>query len=178
MLAMSVRVRPCSERLRRSSSGRLTVMVPSSSTTAIGVATVCDRAPLGPFTCTAWPSIVTSTPEGTVTGSRPMRDILGSPPSPDVGEDFPTHALLLSLLVGEQTGRRRQDRDAQAAQHAGQVGGLGVDPQTGLRHAADAGDRALAAGAVLQLDHELLAHLGVLDGPGGDVPLRLEDLGD
>jgi hypothetical protein len=30
---------------------------------------------LGPFTVTVWPSIVTSTPDGTVIGSLPMRDM-------------------------------------------------------------------------------------------------------
>ena len=76
MLVISVRVSPCSERLTRSSSGRLTAMVPSSDlATVMGAATVCDRVPLGPLTVTALPSMATSTPLGTGTGSRPMRDM-------------------------------------------------------------------------------------------------------
>src|SRR4051794_8864874 len=178
MLAISVRVRPCSERLRRSSSGRWTAIAPSSSRwTTRGSATLWVRVPLGPLTITSRPSMVTSTPAGTGTGSRPMRD-MGSPPSPDVGEDFPTHALLCRLPIGEQAGCRGQDGDAEATENPGQVRGLGVDAQAGLRHPPDAGDRALTGRAVLQLDHELLAHLGVLDGPGRDVALGLEDLGD
>src|SRR6478672_5182944 len=121
MLAMSVRVSPCSERLRRSSSGRWTASVPSSlRSTTMGAATVCDRVPLGPVTVTAWPSMAISTPLGTTTGSLPMRD-MGAPPLPDVGEDFPTHALLGCLTVGQQARGGRQDRHAEAAEHLGQV---------------------------------------------------------
>src|SRR5690606_28963824 len=101
----------------------------SSARTVMGSTTSSASWPLGPFTVTVAPSIVTSTPEGMVIGSRPIRDIstfsfrtfLGSP---DVGEDFPAHTLLGGLTVGEQAGGRGDDRHAQAAQHAGQVGGL------------------------------------------------------
>jgi hypothetical protein len=76
-LATSVRDSPCSERLRRSSSGRVTTMAPSSSRdTEIGSATASSSVPLGPLTETFWPSIVTSTPEGTTTGCFPIRDIV------------------------------------------------------------------------------------------------------
>src|SRR5215212_1114022 len=109
--------------------------------------------------------MATSTPLGTGMGSLPMRDmllllsldLLDPSGSPDEGEDFPAHALLVGLPVGEQARGRRQDRDAQAAQHPGQVGRLGVHPQAGLADAADAGDRALAVGAVLQVDRQALA---------------------
>src|SRR5690606_35905377 len=50
--------------------------------------------------------------------------------------------------------------------------------QTRLRNTLDARDRALPGRAELQLDHELLADLGVLHGPPRDVALLLEDLGD
>ena len=54
MLAISVRVSPCSERLSRSSLGRATSMVPSSPRpTVIGLATVWLRVPLGPLTVTS-----------------------------------------------------------------------------------------------------------------------------
>src|SRR5690242_405563 len=46
MLATSVRVSPCSERLIRSSSGRVTVSVPSASlATRMGSTTVCSSSP-------------------------------------------------------------------------------------------------------------------------------------
>src|SRR5919112_2940069 len=129
MLLIRVRVRPCRARLLRSSSGRLTSSTPSLFSTLIGLATVCDKVPLGPLTVTSWSSMATSTPDGTSIGSLPIRDMSVSslsPWSPDVGEDFPTHALLVGLTVGQQTLAGRDDRHAQAAEHAGQPGGLGV----------------------------------------------------
>src|SRR5919107_2778190 len=117
MLAISVRDRPCSARLWRSSSGRVTWSAPSSErSTAIGAATVCESEPLGPLTLTVWPSIATSTPLGTGIGSRPIRDIVRSLLLPDVGEDFPAHALLGRLLVGQQHGGRGDDRHTEATQ--------------------------------------------------------------
>src|SRR3954463_10549840 len=120
-LLISVRDRPCSERDARSSSGRVTWSVPSSArSTAIGSATVCTRAPFGPFTFTTWPSMFTSTPEGTVMGSLPMRDIVSPPSSPHVGEDFPPHTLLARLPVGHQTAGGGDDGDTQPPEHLGQ----------------------------------------------------------
>src|SRR5688572_11077169 len=157
MLAISVRDSPCSARLTRSSSGRVTWSTPSSArSTAIGAATVCESEPLGPLTLTVWPSIATCTPLGTGIGSRPIRDIVRSLLLPDVGEDFPTHALLGRLLVGEQPGGRRDDGHAETAEDLRQRVRLRVHPQTGLGDAPDAGDAPLAVGAVLQVDHELL----------------------
>ena len=60
----------------------------------------------------------------------------------------------------------------------GRSGGLGVHAQTGLGDAAQAGDGPLALRTELQLDDELLAHLGVLFLVVGDVALGLEDVGD
>src|SRR6478735_3205881 len=190
MLLMSVRVRPWSERLLRSSSGRCTSRMPSSPlATVIGAAMVCDRVPLGPLTVTSDSSIATSTPDGTAMGSLPMRDMLLSLPglswsgSPDVGEDFAAHALLVRLAVGQQSLRRRDDRDAEATEDLGQVGALGVDAQAGLADAADARDRALPVAAVLERDRQRLADRGLAlggdvvgDVVGGDVALLLEDL--
>src|SRR5579875_1931748 len=181
MFAISVRDRPCSALLSRSSSGRATVIAPSSPrSTVIGSATVCVRVPLGPLTVTVRPSMSTSTPEGTATGSRPIR-LIGLLLSPDVGEDFPAHATLGGLLVGQQAGRRRDDRGAEAAEHARQAGRLRVHAQAGLRHPPHAGDAALAVRAVLQLEHEYATDLplgGVGHAEAGDVTLLLEDLRD
>src|SRR6188768_2006609 len=185
MLAMRVRVRPCSERLLRSSSGRFTSSAPSSArSTVIGAATVCESVPLGPLTVTVLDSTVTSTPDGTTTGSLPIRDIaclLLVLVSPDVGEDFPTHALRVRLTVGEQPLAGRDDRDAEAAEHLGQAGALGVDAQAGLADPADTRERALPVAAVLEGEGQRLADLallGVLHVEGGDVALLLEDLRD
>src|SRR5918995_1935162 len=184
MLLIRVRVRPCRERLMRSSSGRLTSRTPSLRSTVMGAATWCDKMPLGPLTVTSWSSMATSTPDGTSIGSLPIRDMSVSSSglsSPDVGENFPTHALLVGLAVGQQTLARRDDRDAQAAEHARQAGGLGVHPQAGLADAADAGDRALTVAAVLEGDRQRAAD-GALGGLGhlerGGVALLLEDLGE
>src|SRR4051794_30908128 len=181
MLAISVRDRPCSDFDSRSSSGRSTVMVPSSWPTVMGSATTWLRVPFGPFTVTVWPSMDTSTPDGTGTGSFPMRLMVSVLPSPDVGEDFPAYPSLGGLLVGQQPGRRRDDRRAEATEHARHAGRLGVHPQARLRDPADAGDAALAVLAVLQLDRQGapgLALGGVDDLEAGDVALLLQNLGD
>src|SRR6185312_12999698 len=182
MLLISERVSPCRARLSRSSSGRFTSRVPSPFSTVMGAATVWLRVPLGPFTVTVLAWTCTSTPAGTGTGSLPMRDIASTSASwsPDVGEDFPTHALLVGLTVGEQALAGRDDGDAEATEHLGQRGVLGVHAQAGLADPAYAGDGTLALPAVLQLDLESLADdlFVVGDLEGGDVPLLLEDLGN
>src|SRR5215204_4684836 len=187
MLLIRVRVRPWSDLLIRSSSGRLTSRTggPPSSlrSTMIGAATVWVRVPLGPFTVTTGPSSATSTPDGTGTGSLPMRGIaipLFLVSSPDVGEDFPTHALLVGLTVGQQALARRDDRDTQAAEHLRETRVLGVDPEARLADPADAGDRALTVAAVLERDRQDLADAVLVVGhvEGGDVALLLEDLSD
>src|SRR3712207_5131445 len=141
MLAIRVRNSPCSARLSRSSFGRVTWRTPSSvRSTAMGDATVCFSVPLGPLTLTVWPSIATSTPLGTGIGSRPIRDIVRSLLLPDVGEDFPAHALLGRLLVGQQPGGRRDDRHAEPAEDLRQRVRLRVDPEARLGDAPDPGD--------------------------------------
>ena len=150
-LATRVRDRPCSERLRRSSSGRLTTMAPSSlRATVIGSATARSRVPLGPLTDSFWPSIVTSTPLGTGTGCLPIRDMSKSP-SPHVREDFAAHALTGRLAVGPQAGGRGDDGHAQTTEHPRQVGRLRVHPQTGLGHPAQAGEAAPRFGPYFSL---------------------------
>src|SRR6478752_6664058 len=185
MLLTRVRVRPCRALLWRSSSGRLTSRTPSPCSTVIGAATVWDRVPLGPLTVTSGPSIAMSTPDGTATGSLPIRDMLVFSFSvsslPDVGEDFPTHALLVCLAVGQQALARRDDRDTQAAEHLRETRVLGVDPQARLADAADARDGALPVAAVLERDGQRLADLALgrlLHVERRDVALLLEDLRD
>src|SRR5690554_5477409 len=110
MLASRVRVRPCRARDSRSSSGRATLRAPSSCSTVMGAGTECSRDPLGPFTVTSAPLMVTSTPAGTGTGSLPIRDIGVSPfRLPDVGEDFAAHTLVLRLTVSQEAGGGGQD---------------------------------------------------------------------
>src|SRR3954451_5713551 len=136
MLFTSVRVRPWRARLSRSSSGRVTARAPSSPfATVMGETTVWLSVPLGPLTVTKGPSIETSTPEGTTTGILPMRDmtvLLLRSRLPDVGEDFPTHALLVGLAVGQETLARGDDGHAEAAEDLRQTGALRVHAQPGL----------------------------------------------
>src|SRR3954453_9472813 len=112
MLFTSERVRPCSARLSRSSPGRLIVRTPSPCSMRMGSLMVCDSVPVGPFTVTCWPSRESSTADGTGMGRGPILDMGGL--LVDVGEDFPTHALLVGLAVRQQAARRRDDRDAEA----------------------------------------------------------------
>src|SRR5436190_8199295 len=128
MLDTRVRVRPCSDLLTRSSSRRDTSSSPlSARAMVIGSATWCCRVPLGPFTCTCWPSSVISTPDGTGIGSLPMRDMcvpLSYSSLLDVGEDFSAYGVSVGLSVGQQTARGGDDRDAHATQELGQPGRL------------------------------------------------------
>src|SRR6266700_4716100 len=119
MLAISERERPCSARISPSSLGLVTVMAPSTLATSMGGETCSDRTPLGPFTVTSRPSIVTSTPPGITTGIRPIRDICVS--LPDVGEDFPAYSPLVRLLVRHQAAGGGDDRHAEPAEHPRQV---------------------------------------------------------
>src|SRR5664279_1659255 len=180
MLFIRVRVRPCSERDCRSSLGRLTSTDPSADrATVIGAATKCCSWPLGPLTVTACPSMDTSTPDGTGTGSRPIRDMSTPPlPLPDVGEDFSAYTVFGRLLVSQQAGGRGNDGHTETAQNLGQARRLGVDAQAGLGNPTDTGDGTLAVGAVLQVDGQRLTNLGFPDPPAGDVALGLQDLRD
>src|ERR1022692_884530 len=176
MLAISDRDRPCRARISPSSLGLVTVIDPSAWVTSIGAATSRLRLPFGPFTTTSRPLMVTSTPPGTATGMRPIRDMADS--LPDVGEDFSAYALLVRRLVGHQAARRGDDRDAEAAEHPRQVVLARVHPQARLGHPLEPGNRALAGRPELERDHEALADFGILHAPARDVALLLEDLRD
>ena len=104
MLLTSVRDSPCSDLLRRSSLGRVTTKLPSSSFAILMGSRdgVVQRA-LGARDGDIRPTTSILTPVGTVIGKRPIRDM--TPPLPNVGEDFPTHAFLGSLSVSQKTGR-------------------------------------------------------------------------
>src|SRR6266480_1599460 len=176
MFATSDLDRPCSARALPSSLGLVTVMTPSVWDTSMGSATSTDSFPLGPVTVTSRPVMVTSTPLGIGTGMRPIRDIAAS--SPDVGEDFPAHAAPDRLLVGQQATRGGDDGDAQPSEDARQVVLLRAHPQPWLGHPLEPCDRPLTGRPVLERDHEVLADLGILHVPAGDVALLLEDLRD
>src|SRR5262245_16211459 len=115
MLAMRLRVRPCSARCSLSSDGRWTVTAPSTMATVIAGCTAIVRAPFEPFPETCCPETLTSTPEGIATGCRPILLISSSP---HVSQYFAADARLDGLPVGDEPLRRRDDRYAQAAEHA------------------------------------------------------------
>src|SRR5206468_7273969 len=170
MFCRSARVSPCSARVAFASSLRLTTSVPSSRVTDTSGWKVRTSSPFGPFTRTVWPSILTSTPCGTCTGRRPMRLI-----SPDVGEDFPAQPLLLGLAPGHDTGRGRDDRDAETAEHARHLGLPCVDAQARPADAPESGDRRHLAADVLHLEYDL-ARCRLVER--ADEPLGLQDLRD
>src|SRR6266849_5318094 len=172
MLAMRARVSPWSARVAFSSSLRATVSVPFSCLRLTFGWNVCVSSPLGPFTFSVLPSILASTPFGRATGSRPMRLISLLP---NVGEDFPAQSLALGLAAGHETGRGRDDGDAQTAEDPRHLGLARVHAQTRLADAAQTRHRRDLAADVLHLEHEL-ARRWLLER--GDEALALEDLRD
>src|SRR6478672_4784360 len=115
MLLTSVRVRPWSCLWVFCSVGRVTTIVPSSRLTVMSGWRARLSVPFGPLTVTVRPSIVTSTPDGTVMGRRPIRDM--SSCLPDEREDFAAQLRLTRLLAGHDPLARADDEDAQAAEY-------------------------------------------------------------
>ncbi|CAN4021128.1 Putative manganese efflux pump MntP, partial [Dysosmobacter welbionis] len=62
------------------------------------------------------------------------------PSLPNECQDLAADMELAGLLVGHDALGRRDDSDAQAAEHAGQLVGAHIDAQAGLGDAAQAGD--------------------------------------
>src|SRR6478735_4930706 len=183
MFDTRVRDRPWSERFSRSSSGRSTSRVavppsPASLRTVMAPGMVRLRVPLGPFTVTSAPLMVTSTPEGTEMGALPMRDMRGS--LPDVAEDFAADLALARLTVGHQPIAGGQDGHPEATEDTRDAVTLAVDPQAGGGDAPQAGDGAGPVGGVLHRDRQHVAGArgGRGDGEAGDVALLLQDRGE
>src|SRR5689334_5058373 len=176
MLATSARVRPCSARTRRSSSGRPITSTEPSSLADSGAGMAWVSLPLGPSARMVPSLTCTLTPCGIGMGFLPMRDMSGS--LPHVGEDFAADLLLAGFAVGDDTTGRRQERDAHAGQDRRDLVVGDVDPAARRRHAHEPGNHLLVAAAVFQIDAQdvLLAvveHAEVLDEP-----LFLQELGD
>src|SRR5918911_58235 len=96
MLAISVRVSPCSARCSARSVGRVTRSCPSSWTTSMSRGTRSVSSPRGPLTRTSSGSIEIVTPSGTGMGFLPIRDMA----LPDVGDDLAADARLAGLVAG------------------------------------------------------------------------------
>src|SRR3954447_9465674 len=99
---------------------------------------------------------------------------------PDETDDFAADALLLGGAARDDAAGGGHDRDAHATEHPLAAVLAGVDAPAGLGHALEVGEDALAAAAVLELDHERLVRLpvGLRDVVVTDVALLLEDAGD
>jgi small GTP-binding protein len=94
---------------------------------------------------------------------------------PDAAEDLSSDALLMGIPPGHNTARGRQDVDAEAAQHARDLGLADVHAASRARHALDRGDDRRVVGGVLQIDLDglLRAFIGHLEV--GNVTLFLQD---
>src|SRR5262245_46680367 len=124
MLATSLRMSPWTLRERRESSVRCTTAVlPSMAIVTSGSRRRLSFA-FGPSTRTAPSATCSFTPSGIWIGSRPMRDISASP---YLADDLAADALAACLAVGEDALRRRQDADAEAAPHGGDLAVSDVD---------------------------------------------------
>src|SRR5712691_3957859 len=148
MLAISVRVRPCSARSSPRSVGRATVIVPSACSIFIRCGTCCVSSPSGPLTITRPGSSEMLTLGGTSIGCLPIRLTC----SPDEADDFAADSFLFRGPARDEPAGGRQDRHAHSAEHARQTIFARVDPATGLGHPLQVRDDPLAAPAVLQLD--------------------------
>src|SRR4249919_941021 len=157
-------------------SGRVTTMVPSSRLSVMSGCNARLRLPLGPVTVTLRPSMVTSTPDGTVMGRRPMRDM--SSCLPDEREDFAAQLRLTRLLAGHDPLARADDDDAEAAEHSRDVRLARVDAQAGLRDPLEAGDDRDLPVDVLEGDPQVGRRAVLLLADVGDEALVLEDAGD
>src|SRR3954467_15958534 len=175
MLFTRVRVRPWSCLWVFCSVGRVTTSWPSSRLTVMSGCRSRVSVPFGPVTVRRRPSIVTSTVEGTVTGMRPIRDIVALP---DEREDFAAELGLAGLRAGHDPLARADDDDAQAAEDARDVGLAGVHPQPGLADALQPGDDRHLAVDVLEGQVEDDARAVLLLADVGDEAFVLEDAGD
>src|SRR3954463_6901350 len=117
-----------------------------------------DSSPLGPLTRTRSGSIVSSTPEGTVIGCRPIRDM----PLPDLRYELAAVTAAARVVAGHQAVRRRHDRRAHSAENARHFLGRDVGATTGLGNALEPRDDRRAALGVLQAHVQLLADASAL----------------
>src|SRR5262249_52129199 len=139
MLAMSVRVNPCSALWWLSSLGRPTTIWLSASESARSRCTVRVSSPLGPLTLTVWPWISAVTPPGSGTGFLPIRD-MAPPPLPDHGEELAAQVGRARVPVRHQPLRRGYDGHAEAVADPRDFARLDVAPQAGARDPAQLAD--------------------------------------
>src|ERR1700741_3724065 len=121
MFASSARVAPA-EAIRSAvgcASATPTTSVWSFCSTGMPSAIGSVTAPLAPLTVTAPGASVALTPWGNLTGSFAILDMSAS--SGDHAEHFAALSGAARLAVGHDAGRRRDDRDAEPAEHLRQL---------------------------------------------------------
>src|SRR6185312_1556688 len=173
MFASSARAVPPNLSSAPSASWMLTAS-PFTASDTPGSAWIAS-VPFGPFTVTLSAAAFSSTPFGRLIVFLATRDIVGS--LGDLADDFAAQPLGAGLRVGQQTGGRRDDRDAQTTEHLRQFILAAVDAQAGTADAGDGFD-GRAALEILQLDleHRLALRLGGLRVE--NVAFVLEKVGD
>src|ERR1700722_7748964 len=134
--------------------------------------------PFGPLTVMASLATLHSTPLGSATGFLATRDICLSEFLGDGAEHFAAHAIGARLYVGHQTGRRRDDGDAQTGHDLWQFVLAAINAQTGTTDAIEFFDRRTTF-EILQRDLELgLVVLELVDLVIANVAFVLQQLDD
>src|SRR5438105_2284496 len=112
MLARRLRVKPWRERVKRSSSGRVTfkTLVASSTSTLMSRCGTKSSLPLGPSTKTLPSAKRTFTPAGRTTGCLPIRDMARL--LPHGAKQFAAQALGPGAAVAHDALAGAQDGDA------------------------------------------------------------------
>src|SRR5579864_309204 len=129
-------------------------MTPVSTLISIEGANVRCSVPREPVTLRRLPfSRATSTPSGTGIGSLPMRDIRHSPHERD---DFAAQSGALRGAPGHQPARGRDDRDAEATEHTGDLGLPRIDAEPRTADPPQTGERAPARASRFEGDREHL----------------------
>src|SRR5215211_8917137 len=133
MLAIRLRVRPCSDRCVGSSDDRSTRRAPSPVSTLIWRGTWRASSPRGPLTRTVLSATSIVTRFGSYgIGILPIRDTFEASVLPDVGQDFAAHFEAARPCTTHDALRRRQDGGAQAAEDAWNGRGARIHAQAGL----------------------------------------------
>src|SRR3954447_19768048 len=177
LFATSARMRPCSERDLPSSSRRLNCTTLFSISTSMPATTAVESVPFGPLTVRVLPSCRTSTPFGSGIGFFPIRDMGLS--LPNLAEDLAADAALGRFIAREDALGRRNDGEAEAAEHARDLLLVAVDAAARARDALDAVDDRLAVGRVLEVDPQRpLRFFLVRERVVADEALALEDTRD
>src|SRR5262249_55060997 len=99
-------------------------------------------------------------------------------PLPDVAEHLAADMLLPSLVAGHHTLGCRQDAQPQAVAHPRDVISAGINAQTRLADALEAGDHRLARRSIFQCDLNRIIWLTALHGEIADKAFALQDLCD